>query len=174
VTNSVPQTFGEPNKGKRKMTTETEMKNEWATYIGHSKIQKILLYLLSHLREKVEIEDGCNVTFANYLGGIELSNLNDVWCGAVNVKTIKHLLFNGHYTPSQRASFSRSIKRLEGEGLITRERGVSEDGYTTHIHLTEHGQEQAFFELDWYGDKALQELLTFYGLKYDKHSKKVN
>jgi hypothetical protein len=163
------------------MTTETEVIKEktetgqWDYYIGHSKIQRILLYLLSHLDEKVVFEDGYKVKSTDYVMDIELSHWNDVWCGALNVKTIKHLLFkNGHYTASQRASFSRSIKRLEVEGLITREKCISKDGYTTHIGLTERGFYQVPFEESWYGNKKLQELLTFYGIKSGKFSQKVN
>lgn len=144
------------------MTTEIEtalidnaVSNEqwpWPSYIGQSKLQKVILLILSR-RQCWQ---------------------SDVWRGALSIKSITRLLFKKkRLTPSQRASFSRSIKRLENDGLINRERGTSDAGYTTHIGLTQRGYYQAMFNEEWYKGQ-LGELLTFFGLNPDKYHIKVN
>lgn len=122
----------------------------WNYYIGHSKIQRIILYIL-HERNLLDA---------------------DVWRGAKSLKAVRCLLFkNRRLTASLRASFSRSIRRLEKEGLINRESFT--EGYATHIGLTQRGYYQAEFELSWY-KQHFGELLTFYGLKTRYGRKKVN
>ena len=132
----------------------------WLYYIGHSKIQRMILCIL-HDR------DFCTEQ--------QLVSGPDVWRGALNLKGIKQLLFkNKRLTSSERASFSRSIRRLEQEGLIDRERCMADDGYTTHIGLTQRGYYQVEFERSWYSNQQEVELLTFYGLLSSKYGKKVN
>jgi len=131
----------------------------WDSYIGQSKTQRILLSIL-HDRDFVTREG---------LRG------DDVWRGAVSLKAITRVLFKGrNLTNAERASLSRSIRRLEQDGLINRERGMSDDGYTTHIGLTQRGWYQAEFNRTWYTNKQEGELLTFWGLKSSKYGKKVN
>ena len=140
------------------MTTEIDntVSNEpwpWDYYIGLSKLERVILFILS----KRSILD-----------------LN-VWRGALRLKAIERLIFKGkQLTSSQRASFSRTIRRLERDGLINRERCISDDGYTTHIGLTQRGYYQAeFYEHSWHsGD--LVNLLTFYSLSPKKYHIKVN
>jgi len=125
----------------------------WAPYIGHSKIQRMILIILSDR----EIWD------------------REVWRGALSLRAVRQLLFKGKsMVNSERASFSRSIRRLGKEGLINRERCMSDDGYTSHIGLTQRGWYQVEFEKTWYSNKQTVELLTFYGLLSSKYGKKVN
>ena len=131
----------------------------WDYYIGQSKAERIILSLL-HDRD---------------LPGISGVTENDVWQGAVNLQVIKRLLFKGRrLTNSQRASLSRTIRRLEYDGLINRRRGVSDNGYTTHIGLTERGYYQAEFnQWEWYSLDKKVELLRFWGLTHDKYDQQV-
>ena len=125
----------------------------WDFYIGRSKLQRVILYLLSGW----DMWDG------------------DIWRGAVRVGDVKRLVFKGdRLTNSQRASFSRTLMQLEKQGLIVRERVVSDDGYTTHIGLTARGQHQADFECDQYPEKQWRKLLASLGLEYDKYRRSVN
>ena len=135
----------------------------WDFYIGHSKLQRAILYILNtwDYGESLETNNG--------------TEDGNVWCGALRLGAIEQLLFKGkRLTSSQRASLSRSIRRLEKEGLVNRQRAVSGDGYTTHIELTARGNHQALFEQDSYSAKQWYTLLTFWGLKADKYRQKVN
>jgi hypothetical protein len=119
----------------------------WLHYVGHSKLQRVILYLLDSW-------DYSGEPIVIYEGNSQILIDNDIWRGAVRLSAIERLLFNGeHLTDSQRASLSRSIRRLEREGLVNRERWISDDGYTTHIGLTLRGKYQAEFERDEYPDK---------------------
>jgi hypothetical protein len=131
----------------------------WDYYIGQSKAERIILSLL-HDRD---------------LPGINGVTENDVWRGAVSLQVIKRLLFKGkRMTNSQRASLSRTIRRLEHDGLIHRERAVNDNGYTTHIGLTQRGFYQAEFNRsEWYSLGKEVELLRFWGLTNDKYGQKV-
>ena len=125
----------------------------FAMYIGQSKMQRVIIEILSNR----EIWD------------------NEVYDGALSLRTLRRLLFkNKRMTNSQRASLCRTIKRLEQDGLIARERMISEDGYTSHIGLTEHGWYQSEYNRTWIGQTKLVELLTFYGLLSSEYAKKVN
>jgi len=126
----------------------------WEIYDGQSKLQKIILYIL-HERNMLDA---------------------DVWRGAQSLKSIKHLLFKDRQlTASERASFSRTIRRLEIDGLISRERSISDNGYTSHVGLTQRGYNQVETDLCWplYREE-LAKLFSFYGLKSTKYYKKVN
>lgn len=160
--------IGKPNPNVRVDERDLDLDNgvsrqpwPWLNYIGQSKTQRILLSVL-HDRDLV---DGEGVSFCG----------DNVWRGAVSLRFIKQLLFKGRQlSTSERASFCRSIRRLEQDGLINRERGMSDDGYTTHIGLTQRGWYQAEFNRTWYSNKQEAELLTFYGLLSSKYGKKVN
>lgn len=131
----------------------------WDFYIGQSKIQRILLSIL-HDRE---------------LFDSEVRRGDDSWRGALSLRVIKRLLFkNRRLSPSERASLSRSIRRLEQDGLIYRERSMGDDGYTTHMGLTQRGYYQVEFNRTWYSNKQEVALLTFYGLLSSKYGQKVN
>jgi len=122
-------------------------------YIGQSKMQRVIIEILSNR----EIYDG------------------EVWRGALSMRAIRRLLFkNNRMTAVQRASLSRSIRRLGVDGLVVRERGISDDGYTTHVGLTERGWYQAEFNRTWYSNQQNIELLTFWGILTSKYGRKVN
>lgn len=61
------------------------------------------------------------------------------------VKYIRRCIFPSErpLSPSERASFSRSLKRLEQQELIKRTNEVSGGKQTTSITLTQHGLEVA-------------------------------
>jgi len=153
-------TMGTVNPNVRYDARDLELDNgvsrqswPWDFYIRHSKLQRVILYLL----DGWDMWDG------------------DIWRGAVRLSDMARVLFEGErLTNSQRASLSQTIMELEKQGLINRERGIGDDGYTTHIGLTLRGHYQAKFERDRYIDKQWGKLLTPLGLKYDKYHRNVN
>ncbi len=109
-----------------------------------SDLQKFILqtleYLMQILTEKIEAKDFYNT---------DVRNFGLVWSPAVWEKSGEP---SKEWTPSKRADFSRSLRRLENRGLVIRNncknelqmcQKTSASKRTTHVRLTELGRKVA-------------------------------
>ena len=107
-------------------------------------LEKMILQNILGMKRRIPLYD-ILIDFKNRRGG---------WADGIPLLRVRNrLFFLETITPSQKSSFSRTLRRLEKKGLIITRNHVSEAIYRTHVWITDEGEEAIKLTFDSHTEK---------------------